>query len=155
MNYCRTKIITLSLLPLILSKRHTSPVFMPAQSPYKVLIVDDSPPMLEALQYLLHDESDLEVIGVAETGARAIQVAAERHPDIVLLDVNLPDQKGYEVTEMIKKQVPTPLVILISAHGDAQTRQRGLEAGSDGFIEKGTERHKINRKILDILAQKI
>jgi two-component system invasion response regulator UvrY len=123
-------------------------------TPYKVLLVDDSPPMLEALQYLLHDERDLEVIGVAETGQQALNLIIQRAPDVVLLDIHLADLEGYDVTRLAKKLKNPPLIILISANGDAQTRQKGLDAGSDGFIEKGADWPKILRQIRHILAQK-
>lgn len=127
---------------------------MPVTTPYKVLLVDDSPPMLEALQYLLHDESDLEVIGVAETGQQALNLIIQRQPDVVLLDIHLTDLEGYDVTRLAKKLKNPPLVILISANGDPQTRQRGLEAGSDGFIEKGADWPKILYQIRKILSKK-
>jgi two-component system, NarL family, invasion response regulator UvrY len=119
---------------------------------HKVLLVDDSPPMLEALQYLLHDESDLIVIGVAESGQRALDLTVELTPDVVLLDIRLPDIEGYEVTRTLKSYVNPPIVILISANGDPLSRQRGVEAGSDGFIEKGGDWPKIVRQIQQILA---
>ncbi len=127
---------------------------MPVTTPYKVLLVDDSLPMLEALQYLLHDEADLEVIGVAETGQQALTLIIQRQPDVVILDIHLADLEGYDVTRLAKKLNNPPLVILISANGDPQTRQRGLEAGSDGFIEKGADWPKILRQIRQILTQK-
>ncbi len=127
---------------------------MPVTTPYKVLLVDDSLPMLEALQYLLHDEADLEVIGVAETGQQALNLIIQRQPDVVILDIHLPDLEGYDVTLLAKKLHHPPLVILISANGDPQTRQRGLEAGSDGFIEKGADWPKILHQIRKILSKK-
>lgn len=110
--------------------------------------------MLEALQYLLHDEADLEVIGVAETGQQALNLIIQRSPDVVLLDIHLADLEGYDVTRLAKKLKNPPLVILISANGDPQTRQKGLEAGSDGFIEKGADWPKILKQIRQILTQK-
>lgn len=122
-------------------------------TPYKVLLVDDSPPTLEAFQYLLQDERDLEVIGVAETGQQALNLIIQRTPDVVLLDIHLTDLEGYDVTRLAKKLKSPPLIILISANGDPQTRQKGLEAGSDGFIEKGADWPKILNQIRQILSK--
>ncbi|GAB4579333.1 MAG: hypothetical protein Fur0022_20710 [Anaerolineales bacterium] len=144
----------MNIFSLVLSKRCAIPLTMPNPTSYKVLLVDDSPPMLEALQYLLHDESDLKVIGVAETGQQAINLMIQNQPDVVLLDIHLPDLEGYEVTRLAKSLTPPPIIILISANGDPQTRQRGLEAGSDGFIEKGADWPHIVRQIRQILTQK-
>jgi len=120
--------------------------------PHKVLLVDDSSPMLEALQYLLHDESDLVVVGVAESGQGALDLAAELTPDVVLLDIRLPDIEGYEVARSLKALPHPPIVILISANGDPRSRELSVEAGSDGFIEKGSDWPKIVRQIRQILA---
>lgn len=144
----------MSLYSLVLSKRRLFPAQIMNSAPHKVLLVDDSPPMQEAFQYLLHDETDLEVVGVAETGLQALQLIIKHTPDVVLLDIHLTDIEGYDATYLIKKLKNPPIVILISANGDPQTRQRGLDAGSDGFIEKGTDWPKILRQIRQILTQK-
>ncbi len=135
--------------------KSNGPRFLMNPTPYKVLLVDDSPPMLEALQYLLHDERDLTVIGVAETGQQALNLIIQHTPDIVLLDIHLTDLEGYDVTRLAKKLKNPPLIILISANGDPQTRQKGLEAGSDGFIEKGADWPKILQQIRQILSKNI
>ncbi|HNB51549.1 MAG TPA: response regulator transcription factor [Anaerolineales bacterium] len=135
--------------------KSNGPRFLMNPTPYKVLLVDDSPPMLEALQYLLHDERDLAVIGVAETGQQALNLIIQHTPDIVLLDIHLTDLEGYDVTRLAKKLKNPPLIILISANGDPQTRQKGLEAGSDGFIEKGADWPKILQQIRQILSKNI
>ncbi len=127
----------------------------PAGSPFTILLVDDSLPLLEALQYLLYDESDLVVVGIAETGKRAIELATALSPDMVLLDVQLPDMAGYEVAQSVKALPQPPIVILISANGDQLSRERGLAAGGDGFIEKGSDWPQIIQQIRLILSKNI
>ena len=107
--------------------------------PHRVLIVDDAPAVREALMWLLENEADLEVVGEAEDGREALQRATELEPDVVILDIELPHLDGYAVTRSLKQMPEPPLVFLLSAHGDPLSRKRGVEAGSDGFIEKGTD----------------
>lgn len=107
------------------------------EQPYRLLIVDDVPTVREALRYLLQDEARFSVVGEANDGLEALQRSAELFPDLVILDIELPRLDGYNVTRLLKARPKPPCVILLSVHGDAQSRQRGAEAGSDGFIEKG------------------
>jgi DNA-binding NarL/FixJ family response regulator len=132
---------------------------MPTPSaPYTVLLVDDVPSVRESLRLLLQFEDDLAVIGEAGDGPAALRLAGERSPDLVILDIELPGLDGYAVTRSLKRLPRPPLVILLSVHGDRLSRQRGIEAGSDGFIEKGadwpaTVAH-IRRALADRLARR-
>ena len=125
---------------------------LPVTAPSTILLVDDSPPLLEALQYLLQDEHDLQVVGVAETGQGGIELAAELKPDLVLLDIQLPDMLGYDVSRALKALPFPPVVILISAHGDQASVERTIAAGSDAFIEKSNDWTGIVQKIRRTLA---
>lgn len=112
---------------------------MISSQPHRVLIVDDVPIVRESLRWLLENEPDLTVIGEAANGLEALKRAAELSPDLVILDVELPQLDGYAVTRSLKQLPDAPLVILVSVYDDPLSRQRGLEAGSDGFIEKSTD----------------
>jgi DNA-binding NarL/FixJ family response regulator len=111
---------------------------IPQQNRHKVLIVDDAPSVREALRYALDDESDLQVVGEASDGLTAIEHASKLAPDVVILDIELPKRDGYTVARSLKKLPHPPVVIFLSVHGDASSRQRGTEAGGDGFVEKGS-----------------
>jgi len=104
---------------------------------YRILIVDDSQDVRESLGWLLRDESSLTVAGEAASGSEAIRLANQLEPDMVILDIELPDTDGFSVTQQLKALPHPPLVILLSIHGDAISRQRGVLAGCDAFIEKG------------------
>ncbi|HLF28730.1 MAG TPA: response regulator transcription factor [Anaerolineae bacterium] len=120
--------------------------------PHRILIVDDVPSVREALRWLLDNEPDLEVVGEAGDGAQALERATLLAPDVVILDIELPDLDGYAVTRSLKRLPRPPLVILLSVHGDGLSRQQGADAGSDGFIEKGTDWPQIVAQIRQALA---
>ncbi len=105
--------------------------------PYKVLIVDDVPVVREALRWIIEDETDLTVVGEADDGLEAIQRAAELLPEVVILDVELPGLDGYAVAHHLKKLPFPPVVIFLTVHSDGAAQQRAIEAGGDGFAEKG------------------
>jgi DNA-binding NarL/FixJ family response regulator len=82
-----------------------------------ILIVDDYAPFRESARSLL-DAEGFEVVGEAEDGAAALRIAEDLHPEVVLLDVMLPDIDGFEVAERLSRLDPAPAVILISSRDD-------------------------------------
>jgi len=110
---------------------------------YGILIVDDSQEVRESLGWLLRDESSLTVAGEAASGSEAIRLAIKLEPDIVILDIELPDTDGFSVTQQLKSLPHPPLVVLLSIHSDAISKQRGALAGCDAFVEKGTSWPKL------------
>jgi DNA-binding NarL/FixJ family response regulator len=109
----------------------------PSREPYRILIVDDASAVRESLSWLLLDEPGFTVVGEAGGGAEAIDQALELDPDLVILDIELPDIDGFNVTQQLKALPKPPLVLLLSIHSDDLSRQRGAEAGCDAFVEKG------------------
>ncbi len=109
-----------------------------SQGACRILIVDDSQAVRESLGWLLRDESNLTVVGEAANGLDAIQLALKLKPDVVILDIELPDTDGFFVTQELKKMTDPPLVVLLSIHSDVISKQRGVLAGCDAFVEKGT-----------------
>ncbi len=108
-------------------------------NPHRVLIVESNPVVRESLYWLLANEPDLAIVGEATTGPDALARARDLKPDLVILDVYLPQLDGYAVTRSLKLQPAAPLVILLSVFDDPHSRQRSAEAGGDGFIEKSTD----------------
>lgn len=107
-------------------------------APARVLIVDDVPAVREALRWALEDAADFEVVGEAEDGLTALLQADALTPDIVILDLELPQLDGYTVLRQLKTRANAPLVVVLTVHSDAEARQRGIAAGADGFVAKGT-----------------
>ena len=109
----------------------------PSSPPQRVLIVDDAPSVREALRWAIEDSDGLVVVGEAADGAEAIRRAEALLPDVVILDIEMPDLDGYETALALKALPVPPIVVFLTVHGDPASRQRGLAAGADGFVEKG------------------
>jgi DNA-binding NarL/FixJ family response regulator len=90
----------------------------------------------ESLSWLLVDEPGLTVVGESANGSDAVRQARELNPDLVILDIELPDMDGFAVTRQLKAMPHPPLVVLLSIHSDDLSRQRGVQAGCDAFVEK-------------------
>lgn len=102
----------------------------------RVLIVDDIPETRENVRKLLQFESDLEVIGHAGTGGDAIRLAEEHQPDIILMDINMPDADGITASQQITKSVPGAQVIIMSVQSEADYLRRAMLAGARDFLMK-------------------
>lgn len=107
-----------------------------ARDGVRVLIVDDAPAVRESLRWLLENEPGLTVVGDASTGSEAIQMAVKLKPDLVILDIELPDMDGFTVTRQLKGEPNPSLVVLLSMHNDALYRKRGMDAGCDAYVGK-------------------
>jgi pilus assembly protein CpaE len=102
----------------------------------RVLIVDDIPETRDHLTKLLGFEGDIEVVGAASSGAEALQLAGSLKPDVVLMDINMPDMDGIAATEQLAARVPTTAVIMMSVQGEADYLRRSMLAGAREFLVK-------------------
>lgn len=102
----------------------------------RVMIVDDVSETRENVRKLLQFESDVEVVGVARTGKEAIQVSQDLHPDVVLMDINMPDMDGITATEAIRAKQPAVQVVILSVQSDQNYMRRAMLAGARDFLTK-------------------
>lgn len=102
----------------------------------RVLIVDDIAETRENIRKLLQFESDVEVAGVARSGREGIQLAQELNPDVVLMDINMPDVDGITATEEIRKKSPHIQIVILSVQGDQNYMRRAMLAGARDFLTK-------------------
>jgi pilus assembly protein CpaE len=102
----------------------------------RVLIVDDVAETRENIRKLLQFESDLEVVGAANSGRSGIEAAKELRPDVVLMDINMPDMDGITATELIRQQTPASQVVILSVQGDPNYMRRAMLAGARDFLTK-------------------
>lgn len=102
----------------------------------RVLIVDDVAETRENVRKLLQFESDVEVAGAARSGKEGIQLASELDPDVILMDINMPDVDGITATEQIRQRMPHIQVVILSVQGDQNYMRRAMLAGARDFLTK-------------------
>jgi pilus assembly protein CpaE len=102
----------------------------------KVLIVDDIPETRDHLTKLLGFEADIEVVGSAASGTEALELAVRLSPDVILMDINMPDMDGISTTEQLASRAPGASVVMMSVQGEADYLRRSMLAGAREFLTK-------------------
>jgi DNA-binding NarL/FixJ family response regulator len=127
-------------------------IFSRPNSEIKVFIADDSLIVREHLVTLLDELAGVEIVGQAEDVAEAIRGIRTLQPDVVILDIRLPDGSGIEVLQNIKQDEAAPMVIILTNYPYPGYRKRCLDAGADFFLDKSTEFDQIP-KLFELLKQ--
>ena len=109
---------------------------MAAGQKIRVIIVDDIAETRENVRKLLQFEADIEVIGAAKSGKEGIEFSKEQDPDVILMDINMPDMDGISATEAILRSQPHVQVIILSVQGDQNYMRRAMLAGARDFLTK-------------------
>ncbi|WML23929.1 response regulator transcription factor [Neobacillus sp. OS1-33] len=102
----------------------------------KVLIVDDQELIRESLSIVLGGESDFEIVGLAEQGKMAVELAKQLSPDLVLMDIHMPLMDGVEATRQIKSQFPGVKVIILTTFQELEYVREALATGAEGYLLK-------------------
>jgi len=102
----------------------------------RVLIVDDIAETRENIRKLLQFEADVDVVGAARSGKEGIQLSQELDPDVVLMDINMPDIDGISATESIRQKSPQIQVVILSVQNDQNYMRRAMLAGARDFLSK-------------------
>ncbi len=108
-------------------------------STIRVLLADDHRLMRAGLRALLKSLELVQVIAEAGTGHEAIQLAEQHQPDIVIMDIAMPELNGLEATARLVKLTPAPRIIILSMHANEEYVKRALQAGAAGYLLKGAE----------------
>lgn len=118
-----------------------------------ILLVDDIPEARENIKKLLAFEQDFKVVGSVGTGRDGVSMAKELRPNIVIMDINMPDMDGIQATSLITEAVPTAAVIMMSVQNDADYLRRAMLAGARNFLTKPISPDELYNTIRSVHAQ--
>ncbi len=101
-----------------------------------ILLADDHTILRAGLKMMLNAQPDMEVVGEAQDGRQALHEAQRLHPDIILMDITMPDMNGIEATKQVKKQLPDVKVLILTMHENDEYVFQALRAGASGYMLK-------------------
>lgn len=109
----------------------------------RILLCDDQPVVTEGLRVILRQAGDIDVIGVVENGADALDAVARHHPDVVLMDLRMPVMNGIQATERIRQEHPTTRILVLTTYDDDEWVFDAIRAGASGYLLKDAPRDQI------------
>jgi two-component system NarL family response regulator len=118
--------------------------------PIRVLIADDHALFRKAIQSVLSDEGDIEVVGEANDGEEAVALAVEHAPDVVLLDVNMPKLRGIDAARAIKEQLPATQVVMFTVSDEEADLFDAIKAGASGYLLKEVDPSEVAEAVRQI-----
>ena len=102
----------------------------------RLLLVDDHAVVRSGLRMLLASEADVEIVGEAGSGSEAVSAAGSARPNVILMDIGLPDMTGIEAARLIKSKFPNIFIVALTIHEDEEYFFKMLEAGASGYVPK-------------------
>jgi two-component system response regulator NreC len=118
----------------------------------KVLLADDHRIMREALRSLIEKESDMKVVGEAADGRAAVRLSRELSPDVVIMDITMPELNGVEATNQILSEAPNVKILGLSMHSDEHFVAGMLKAGGSGYLLKDCAAEELVQAIRSVIA---
>ena len=113
----------------------------------KIVICDDQAIMRDGLEMLLNLEKDIQVVGLAQDGAEAVEQVAQHQPDLVLMDLKMPGMNGIEATRQIRARYPAVKVLVLTTYDDDEWVFDAIRAGAAGYLLKDTPREEVIKAI--------
>ncbi|MBX3104856.1 MAG: response regulator transcription factor [Cryobacterium sp.] len=123
--------------------------------PIRILVVDDHPIVRSGIIGLLGTTSDLNVIGEASTGTEAVELARKLKPDLVLMDLRMPDIDGDEATAIILKQLPDTKVLILTTYDSDESILTAIEAGASGYLLKAAPQEELLAGIRSVASGEV
>ena len=120
--------------------------------PVRIALVEDQPALLKQLERALSRFEELEIVATAQDGERAVDLLPEARPDVVLLDLELPDFNGIEVTRRLLRRIPETAILILTSFDDEQKVYEAIQAGASGYLVKRVGPEKIRDSIHEVLA---
>jgi DNA-binding NarL/FixJ family response regulator len=120
----------------------------------KVIICDDQATVRDGLVMLLKLEPDIDIVGTAEDGAEAVEMVADRRPDLILMDLKMPVMNGVEATRQIMMKYPEVKVLVLTTYADDEWVFDAIQAGASGYLLKDTPREELIRAVRGTAAGK-
>ncbi|MDF2801634.1 MAG: two component transcriptional regulator, LuxR family [Anaerocolumna sp.] len=115
-----------------------------------IIIADDHRMIREGLKQLLELDGDIKVIGEAGDGVTCIEVIAEKNPDVVLLDINMPHMNGLQVLEKLKEMKCKSKILILTIHNEIEYLMKAVDIGVDGYVLKDSESDLLRRAIFSV-----
>lgn len=121
----------------------------------RVLLADDHKILRQGLRTLLEQEKDIQVVGEADNGRLSVELTGELAPDVVIMDVAMPDLNGIDATRRITKADPRTRVLALSMHSDGRYVRGMLQAGARGYILKDCAAEELTHAIRTVMAGQV
>ena len=121
-------------------------------SKLRILLADDHKLMREGLRMLINVQADMEVVGEADNGSAAISLAQQLRPDIVVMDISMPELNGLQATEKLKALCPAVKILTLTRHTDSSYLQELLQAGANGYVLKQSASEELVRAARAVAA---
>ena len=118
----------------------------------RVLIADDDPLFMDALEAILGIESQIEIAGRAQDGEEAMRLAAELSPDVVLMDLSMPVVDGFEASRRIRLESLATAVVVLTGSSYAEDVEKAYDAGASGYVTKDRIAQDLVRTVLDAVT---
>lgn len=122
------------------------------KEPIKLLVVDDHPVVRRGMSFSLSKHEGIRVIGEAGDGREALRMARELHPDVVLMDIDMPQMNGLAVTDLLRREMPEIKVLILSMHSNSEYAMRIIQCGARGFVLKESHPEEVISAIEAVYA---
>jgi len=118
----------------------------------RIILAEDHETIRDGLKLLVNSRSDMEVVGEADNGRTALQLAEEFSPDVVVMDISMPELNGLQATKKLKDKSPQVKVLILTRHSEPGYLQELLQAGAGGYVLKQSKSEELIRAILAVAA---